>query len=175
MKNKLSDFNSQLSLTLLIKVMINGILLCSSVCAFEDKLHDQVLDVESLVALGLLFCCQLVDEVVSCFSSQAIADEMDDLIRAIQEMTAQQCTEFLHLSSSSQQASSSSVEEDNELNQYRLVEDVEYRCLQHICSMKDSFCYNVMNMFDLRSFTVLVILSNVCNYSVLLIQTSEAE
>lgn len=174
LKNQLENFNDILSVTLLIKVITNSILLCSCVCAIDDLAKDPVVQWDCIIALSLLFLSQLFDETISCVASQRIANEMGSLIRAIQELTAQQCTEFLHLTANPRPPSASSYllsSTNNALSgQCRAVEDVEYRCLQHICSMRDSFLYNVLNLFDLRSVTILAILSNVCNYSTILIQ-----
>lgn len=174
LKNQLENFNDILSVTLLIKVIVNSILLCSCVCAIDDLAKDPVLQWDCIIALSLLFLSQLFDETISCVASQRIANGMDRLIKEIAKMTAQQCTEFLMMRSNVRPPSSSSsfqITNNNALSgQCRAVEDVEYRCLQHICSMKDCFAYSVLNLFDLRSVTILAILSNVCNYSTILIQ-----
>lgn len=173
LKKQLENFNNILSVTLLIKVIVNSILLCSCVCAIDDLAKDPVVQWDCIIALSLLFLSQLFDETISCVASQRIANGMDRLIKDIFKMTAQQCSDFLQVRANLRPPSSSSfqISSNNALSgQCRAVEDVEYRCLQHICSMKDSFAYSVLNLFDLRSVTILAILSNVCNYSTILIQ-----
>lgn len=159
---------------MLVKVIVNSILLVTVICAIDDKFHDAVLDIESLVALGLLFVSQFMDEIISCLASQSISDAMNNLEEAIQDFTSRKCTEYLHLNTANGRQSVSTLSANNELSQGRLVEDIEYRCLQHICSMKNSFGYSTFG-FDLRTATIAMIISNVCNYSIIIIQTTDLE
>ena len=164
LNHKVKDLNGAVSVTIMVKLVTNGILLASVVCGLEEKIHDEVIDVVPITALLLFAFTQIIDQAVSCYSSQMIINNMDQLSQQIREMTAKHCTEML-------QVTSLPYTSPNSVNQQRNIEEVEYRCLQHICATGNSMCYSVLNMFDLRSLTVLITLSNVCNYAVLLIQT----
>lgn len=88
---------------------------------------------------------------------------MADLVTGIQEMSVRQA-----LTSSV----GTSVEgEEKPAPALRISDESEHRIIQHICSMRGALCFSVYNVFDLRSVTSLIIISNVCNYAVILIQT----
>lgn len=175
LKAWLTSLNGYFSYCLLTKTVINGILLASQACAFEDRLHDENYD-DSRPMGGLLCltCTQLIDISASCYSSQMILNQMKSLVAAIQEYTARQALDredrMMALVNKSNLRGSANLNHSNQ-SLPRIIDDVEYRCLQTVCTMEGSFCFTVMNMFDLKSITVMIILSNALNYAVILIQT----
>lgn len=100
------------------------------------------LDTTSKTSLFFFLISSFMDITVSCRSSQLIINSMNNMCKAI----------------------------DNNLSLHSKTEQ-DYRQYQLILSMKDYFKLKVMNLFDLKDVTILVIIGYVANYAVILIQT----
>lgn len=177
-RDQLTQLNQHLSSTVLLKTFINGVILAACVCALDDKGHEAVINYQSIVALASVLVAQLLDEWMSCYSSQRIFNSMKRLVQTIQEFTARQSIQcYRTLTGSSKQneegtsTNNSMVAIDCAGRGHRQVSDIEHRCLEQVTAMAPSFCFTVKDMFDLRTLTMLILLSNVLNYAVILIQT----
>ena len=102
------------------------------------------LDATSKISVFFFLISAFLDLTVSCRSSQLIINSMNNLCKAIDT----------HLSLHSK------TEQD-------------YRQYQLILSMKEYFKLKVLNLFDLKDVTILVIIGYVANYAVILIQTQQ--
>ena len=100
------------------------------------------LDLTSTISISGFLCVCIMDIVVSCRSSQLIINAMNNLCHTI----------------------------ENYLSLNGFNED-DYRQLKLTISMKDSFKYQVLNLFDLKDLTILSITGYIANYAVILIQT----
>lgn len=92
-----------------------------------------------------LFCfvvTSMADIVINCRSSQLIIESMATLCKTI----------------------------DNHIASHDM-SDYDYRQLNLIFRMKRSFRYQVLNLFELKDVTILVIIGYVTNYAVILVQT----
>ena len=99
-------------------------------------------DLTSTLSLTCFLITCLVDIILCCHSSQIVINAMNELCTAI----------------------------ENNMSTHSLT-DSDYRQLKLILSMKDSFKYQVLNLFDLKDLTILSIIGYIANYSVILIQT----
>ena len=100
------------------------------------------MDLTSTISLFGFLCVSVMDIVVSCRSSQLIINAMNNLCHTL----------------------------ENYLSLNGFNED-DYRQLKLTISMKDSFKYQVLNLFDLKDLTILSITGYIANYAVILIQT----
>lgn len=178
-RDQLAQFNHELSHTVLLKTIFNGVILAGVVCSMDDRLRYEVMDYKAIVSLTFTFTVYFVDELVSCYASQMIFNSMKRLVQAIQELIALQCIERCDNDGASDRVKkpnevtniSGAVNIDRPGCSFRQISHIEHRCLEQIIAMAPTFNFTVIDFFDLRNFTLLILLSNVLNYAVILIQT----
>ena len=100
------------------------------------------LDPIVMASLSCYVVSCMCDIVFSCRASQLVINSMTKLCKAI----------------------------DQHIGNHTITE-YDYRQLQLITTMKRSFQFQVLNLFDLKDVTILIIIGYVTNYAVILVQT----
>jgi len=143
LKQKIDRFNSSVGFITIVKVFVNGIYLSSGLCGLAGNFSSEsVKDLNAVTAIVCYCLSSLLDIIVGCCSSQGVIDSMNSLCHEI----------------------------ELKLVVKRLTYD-QYRQLKVVLGMRKTIKFKCMGLFDLKSVTILVIISYVVNYAVILIQT----
>jgi hypothetical protein len=138
----MNTMNGSLAYVMFIKTIIDSVLLSAGFCVIADNFGKESLDYNVILSMICLCLSELVDITVGCHSSQIIIDSMDDLCEAIEEQLTSE-----------------------------VLTKVDRKQLNTILRVRKSIKFSVLGMFDLKSVTILLIISNVLNYAIILIQT----
>lgn len=178
LKEQFDKLNQMLSICMFVKIFTNGIILSASLFIIMEQyissMPDQVVMLLSVLDGGEVF----LEVLICCWSSQAIINQMESLITAIEEnITIKMIKEMgaeLKLNKFYNSVDRTNVQEIKSIentNDLKMADNIKCNCLQRIGAMKQSFCFTVLNMFSLHNTALLQFIGNVISYAILLIQT----
>ena len=180
LRDNIHHINHLSSAAMLTKTLTNGLMMATCICTFDHQLNTPKIGWLPLISTLTYLIPVFIDLSASCMASQWMHKEMGDFVCTIQERIALASIHPIHYKNyqKSYPEKKQSINSDQNnmiMNGLRpIIDDGEYHCLEQICSMHDSFYFNVKEMFDLTNQTMLSLISYVLSNAILLIQTKDS-
>ncbi|KAH9506942.1 hypothetical protein DERF_011646 [Dermatophagoides farinae] len=182
LRDNIGHINSHLSIAMLVKILTCGLRMATCICILD---HLSIKPSLAMLPPAIAFIIMFLDIWLSCMASQSMHTEMEDFIHEIQKHIALAVSSnnnyhhhhHHHQQQQRNQSNKMMIMTNNNNNKSirpLIINDSEYHCLEQICSMHDSFYFNVKEMFDLTNQTMLSLISYVLSNAILLIQTKDS-